>query len=225
MLPSVGHTEIETEPGTADPKSTRHNPMLEWLKTSSGAYNLQFIIAIIAWLIGGAALIAGFHLNKVKTIEAEAKTKRAEAERTEMAAQLETAKVKTAELEHRLAPRQLTDEQRAKLIQALAAIPKGEVYFVHVTLQPETVLFLRQVQSAFIAAGFSTPEKPEYNLSYSIAAPAPWFIGIIVGTGEPPATAVAIQHAFQQTGIDAVGVVAEEAIAKPGTFKIYVGSK
>jgi len=52
--------------------------MLEWLKTPSGAYNLTLIVAVIAWLIAGIGIFAGFHLNKVRTIEAEAKPEYAE---------------------------------------------------------------------------------------------------------------------------------------------------
>ena len=58
--------------------------MLDWLKTTSGAYNLTFIVAMISWLIGGIGLVAGFHLNKVKTLEAEAKAKAAETDRAIM---------------------------------------------------------------------------------------------------------------------------------------------
>ena len=87
--------------------------MLDWLKTSSGAYNLTFIVALVGWAIGGIGLIAGFHLNKLKTVEAETKAKTAETDRATIAGELETARARTAELERKLAPRQLTPKQRS----------------------------------------------------------------------------------------------------------------
>jgi hypothetical protein len=198
--------------------------MLEWLKTSSGAYNLQFIIAIIGWLIAGAALIAGFHLNKVKTIEAEAKARKAEADRTEMAAKLETAHAKTAELEKKLAPRQLTPQQRKQFISALADAPKGPLTIAYSNPQPETIGFVAQVRSLIIESGFEVSAPPEYTLAYTIDPPAPWFISLVAIPGTEPPYAQAIRHAFQSIGVEN-GFTDGTQIAKPGELKIYIGSK
>src|SRR5438094_3976394 len=48
--------------------------MLEWLKTPSGAYNLTFIIAIVGWIVAGFGIFAGFHLNKVRAVQAQPRT-------------------------------------------------------------------------------------------------------------------------------------------------------
>ena len=198
--------------------------MLEWLKTTSGAYNFTFIIAMISWLIGGIGLVAGFHLNKVKTIETEAKAKAAEADRATIAGQLKTARAKTAELEHRLAPRQLTAEQRSTFIAALADAPKGPVIVAYVSPQPESTAFVEQLRSLIVDAGFTIPAKSEYALSYTIAAPSPWFIALVAFPAAQPPYALPIQHAFKQIGIDAIATDGSQ-IAQPGELKIYIGSK
>ena len=198
--------------------------MLDWLKTTSGAYNLTFIVAMISWLIGGIGLVAGFHLNKVKTLEAEAKARAAETDRTEIAGELETARARTAELERKLAPRQLTAEQRSEFIAALANAPKGPITVAYVSPQPESTGFVEQIRSLLIDAGFTIPAKSEYALSYTIAAPAPWFIAIVAFPNAQPAYALPIQQAFKQIGIDAIATDGSQ-IVQPGELKIYVGSK
>ena len=224
MTPSIGNAEIEADTEAAKRKSKRTNPMLDWLKTSSGAYNLQFIIAMIGWLIGGAALIAGFHLNKVKTIEAEAKARKAETDRTEIAAKLETANAKTAELEKKLAPRQLTPQQRKQFISAVADAPKGPITVVYSNPQPETIAFATQIRSLFIEAGFEVSAPPEYTLAFTIDPPAPWFISLVAVLGTEPPYAQAIHHAWRAIGVEN-GFTNGIQFAKPGELKIYIGSK
>ena len=73
-------------------------------------------------------------------------------------------------------------------------------------------------------AGFTIPKTAEYSLSYTISAPPPWFLGVIIGAGEQPPHAQPVLKAFQQIGIEAVGVDGKDII-RPGEVKIYVGSK
>jgi hypothetical protein len=54
------------------------------------------IIALIGSLISGVGIVAGFHLNKLKTIEAEAKSKKADGDREAITLELAEAKAKTA---------------------------------------------------------------------------------------------------------------------------------
>jgi hypothetical protein len=198
--------------------------MLEWLKTSSGAYNLTFIVALTSWLVGGIGLIAGFHLNKIKTVEAELKAKSAESQRAELASKLEISQVKTAELEKRLAPRQFTAEQRARFISALAKAPKGPVTIVYSDRQQETVKFVDQMKSLIIDAGFEVPTTPEYTFAYTIQPPGPWFISLVAITGAEPAYARPIHLAFQAIGIEN-GYTDGLQFSQPGELKVYVGSK
>ena len=64
--------------------------MFEWLKTASGAYNLTLIVAVVAWLISGAGIFAGFHLNKTRAIEAQHRTAKAESESAAIGEKLTT---------------------------------------------------------------------------------------------------------------------------------------
>jgi hypothetical protein len=198
--------------------------MLEWLKTSSGAYNFTFIVAMISWLVGGIGLVAGFHLNKVKTVEAEAKARKAETDRTEIAAKLETANAKTAELEKKLAPRQLTPQQRKQFISALADAPKGPLTIAYSNPQPETIDFVAQIRSLVIEAGFEVSAPSEYTLAYTIDPPAPWFISLVAVPGTEPPYAQSIHHAFRSIGVEN-GFTDGNQIAKPGELKIYIGGK
>ncbi len=131
MTPSIGNTDMEAEPKRRILSPEKHKQMLDWLRTPSGAYNFALILSIFGWLFGGFIILAGFHLNKVRTTDAEAKTKTAQTQRDAVsaeltaanekianteaalqtaAAELERAKAHTAELERKLALRQLTDD-------------------------------------------------------------------------------------------------------------------
>ncbi len=138
--------------------------------------------------------------------------------------ELEHAKAKTAELAKKLAPRYITDEQRATFIKYLASTPKGAVTIAYGSPDGETLNFVEQVRSLLKAAGFSSPESTEYAVGYTIKAPPPAFIAVVVGSGAAPAYARPIQQAFQQIGIEAIGTDGRD-IAQSGELKIYIGSK
>ena len=205
--PNIGHTDKEAATNAPNPTSNRHNPMLEWLKTTSGAYNLQFLIAIIAWVIGGAGLVAGFHLNKVKTIEAEAKAMKAEVDRSQMASQLESAKAKTFELEQKLAPRQITDAQRAKFIELTKELPKGDIPIFRGDAGVETSNYINQVRAMLDAAGYTVTGRgvvPIIGLSVGSLEGATEFL-LYSDETDLPDYAVPIQKAFIAIGINLLG--------------------
>ena len=106
----MNDTKEESNAETAG-ETDQNKKMLEWLKTPSGAYNLTLIIAIIVWLVGGAAIYAGFHLNKVRLIDSQRKTREAEEDKARIKAdldlatrKLEEAKAKLAEIEEKTKP-------------------------------------------------------------------------------------------------------------------------
>ena len=130
--------------------------MLEFLKTPAGAYNLTFILAIFGWLVSGVGIFAGFHLTKVRGVEAEAKARKTEVQRVETVEELRVAKAeasaakqKADELESQQRPRLLTSEQAATVRASLiAAFPEGSpAPFVVASkmLDPESERYARQI--------------------------------------------------------------------------------
>ena len=100
--PRVNDTKEEANADTAG-EPDQNKKMLEWLKTPSGAYNLTLIIAIIAWLGAGVAIYAGFHLNKVRTIESQRKARESEEDKIRIKAELELATSKLEDAKAKLA--------------------------------------------------------------------------------------------------------------------------
>jgi len=123
------------------------------------------------------------------------------------------------------APRQLTQDQRAKFIAALANVPKGKIGVAYSSPQPETIQFVAPIRSLLSEAGFSVPENSEYALGYVVTTvPPPWRVGLISGSEHPPAFTLPLQRAFREIGLDAIGIDGRQ-IAQPNEVKVYVGSK
>lgn len=110
-------------------------------------------------------IIAGFHLNKVKTIEAEAKAKKAESDRAVISTQLETAKAKTIELEKQIPPlrsaippRVISPIQRDTFIEVLIdpgnVSPKIPIKVVVGETDQETEDFARALRRLLNEAGY-----------------------------------------------------------------------
>lgn len=194
------------------------------------ADELQRWASILRWVglsvtAVGVLITFGSHYIADKLLVVQRTEKTQAQERLKASeAELQATKAKTAELAHKLAPRQLTAEQCTTFIAALAKTPKGPVGIVYVSPQPESTGFVEQIRSLLTDAGFTIPAKSEYSLGYTIAAPAPWFIAVIAVAGQEPPYALPIRQAFKEIGIDAIGTDGRD-IAQPGEFKIYIGSK
>lgn len=199
--------------------------MLEWLKTPAGAYNFTFIVAIIAWIIAGVGVFGSFHLNKVRTIEAQQKAKRAEADRDSMAAQLaftsaelERTKTQTAELASKAAPRTITPQQRALFIQAAASQPKGLVVLNPLSGQAEPAQYAAAIADMLNAAGYTTEVLGMMPMGAVVG------MGLTVRPGEdyPPHTDGLIS-AFAAAGIRMDK--ARNALQRDGVLAISIGTK
>ena len=180
--------------------------MLEWLKTPSGAYNLTFIVAIIGWLIAGCGVFAGFHLNKVRAIEAQQKARKAEADRAAIAerlatttAELERAKAITAELVVKATPRTLTSHQREAFIAAAAKAPKGFVTVSAIVSDPEAYAYANQFRSLLDAAGY-----PNHFIPIAQAIDTKPGICLCHGNIALPPYTDGLEHAMQAANIPLV---------------------
>jgi len=194
------------------------------------ADDLQWWASLLRWVgfgitVFGVLITCGSHYIADKLIVVQRADKAAAQERLKTSeAELQSTKAKTAELEKKLAPRQLTPEQRKHFIAALADAPKGPITVVYSNPQPETISFAAQIRSMFIDAGFDVPTTPEYTLAFTIDPPAPWFISLVAVRGTEPPYAQPIHRARQAIEVEN-GFTDGPQFAKPGEFKIYVGSK
>lgn len=194
------------------------------------ADELQRLGSILRW-VGltvtaiGVVITFGSHFVADKLLTVQAADKLKAKERLQLTeAELETTKLKTAELAKRLAPRTLTPDQRQRFIKFLSKSAKGAVILEHSGQAIETVKFSEEIRSLLIEAGFTISA---YNMPLGYVfkeAPEPWFITVIAITGKYPGYGDQIILAFREIGIEVL-LGNGEGIANPGEFKIYVGAK
>ncbi len=134
------------------------------------------------------------------------------------------SKQKLEKIRKELAPRVLTETQRAKFIASLTDVPKGKINVVYVSAQDESQKFAEQIRALIISAGF-TSDRLEYSISYFFKPPSPWYIAVIVRKEQAPPYAIAILRAFKEIEIDALGGDGSDIGVNLGECKIYVGGK
>ncbi|MGV8892294.1 MAG: hypothetical protein ACOH2K_05015 [Burkholderiaceae bacterium] len=194
------------------------------------ADELQRFASILRW-VGlavtalGVTITFGSHYiaDKILVVQRTDKVKAQERLKITVA-ELEQTKVKTSELEKRLAPRMLTVDQRARFVKFLAKTAKGPLTLEHSGQAVETVNFSNEIYSLLVKSGFTIAA---YNMPFGYVfkdATAPWFITIIANaTGNPPFTDQLVL-AFKEIGIDVL-LGNGAGISDPGELKIYVGAK
>lgn len=112
------------------------------------ADELQRWASILRWVglsvtVLGIFIIFGSHYIADKLIVVQRVDKNTAHKRLKQSeAELQATKAKTAELETKLAPRQLTPEQRKQFIAALADAPKGPLTITYSDRQTETTRFV-----------------------------------------------------------------------------------
>ncbi|MCB1100370.1 MAG: hypothetical protein KDN22_32690 [Verrucomicrobiae bacterium] len=187
--------------------------------------------ALIAWLISGVGIFAGFHLNKLRTIEAQRKAAVAESDRAAIAtklaattAELEQSKAQTAEVASRLArftvARQFTDPQRTTLRQALTAGPRGKVIITFLQVERDAAAYANQFAQLLTEAGFevTVSDRIWVNLAHD---------GLWICIREVPPHAPTIEAAFKAAGIELqsfVGSAMHERISAPDDSIVFVVS-
>ena len=173
----------------------------------------------------GVALTFGSHYIADKLLALQRSEKALAQERLKTADdELRQTKIKTAELEQRLAPRTLTGDQKTRFVQFLSKTSKGPIVLEHSGQAVETVSFSEQIRSLLADAGFTIAA---YNMPLGYVfkeAPAPWFVTVIANVvGNPPYTEPLVQ-ALKEIGIDAL-LGNGAGISSPGELKVYVGAK
>ena len=139
-------------------------------------------------------------------------------------AELEQTKIKTADLERRLAPRALTTDQRERFVNFLSKTTKGPVTVEHSGQAVETVKFAEEVRSLLLKSGFTIAA---YNMPLGYVfkdAPEPWLITIIANASRNPPYTAQLALAFKEIGIEVLGGDGA-GISSSGEVKVYVGAK
>lgn len=139
--------------------------MLEFLKTSSGVYNLSFIITLIGWLIAGVGIFVGFHLNKVRASESQEKARIAIEERDKIQRQLDAttnelakAKEQSQATADQVSYRIITEQQAEAFLRATRDSRKGKFIMKFRSGDDEAEQFAREIGSLLLDAGFEHPE-------------------------------------------------------------------
>jgi len=192
-----------------------------------GAATVRLFVA------AGAKVVFNYHraypsakkvIQSCKDLEGQAIAERA-ARRAEAAAgdaanqaeNLSRANAKVGELDAKMHPRIITDEQRKKFINLMAKIPKGKID-VEVSLEggAEADAYARQIQQMITEAGYETRFGSTLNAMANGV-----FFGI-KDTNNPPVFAGEVEWDLKAIGIDIKGFV--DATAENG-IQIIVGPK
>lgn len=194
------------------------------------ADELQSLASILRWVglivtFIGVAITFVSHLvaDRLHDVQSADKTK-AQERLYATESELEQTKVKTADLERRLAPRVLTADQRERFVKFLSKTTKGPVTVEHAGQAVETVTFAEEIRLLLLGAGFTIAA---YNMPLGYVfkeAPGPWFITVIANaSGNPPYTEQLVL-AFKEIGIEVL-LGNGAGISNPGEIKVYVGAK
>jgi hypothetical protein len=186
--------------------------MFEWLKSTSGSYNLTLIISIIAWLIAGIGIIAGFNHYKIKTKDANYRAKEAERMRVEMESELgltkseldytkEKAKKINEELQAIKTPRKFTKGEMESIISKLKHKRKGKVIVTYLSVERDAEHYAKQLEEILSESGFES--KLSNHLWLQLA-----FDGLYICSWEPdtvPFFATDLQQVLQESGLKVSG--------------------
>lgn len=124
------------------------------------------------------------------------------------------------ELQERIRPRRITDEQRARLVELLRKVPKGPVIVRSVMGDAEGNALAEQIDAIFKVAGWTT-DGVTYS-AYSGGNPTGLF-GAVQSAATAPTHATSIQQVFDAVGIPLPGT--ENARVPANTLEIVVGIK
>ena len=173
------------------------------------ADELQRWASILRW-VGlsftaiGVLITFGSHLVADKMLVVQRADKAAAQERIKTSeAELQVTKAKTAELEQKLAPRQITDEQRTKFIQLTKDASKGEIPIFRGDAGIETANYIGQIRAMLDTSGYSVSSRgivPIIGLSVSSTDSSAEFL-FYSDENDLPDYAVPVQRAFLAIGV------------------------
>ena len=141
------------------------------------------------------------------------------AQSKERTAQLELARV---QLEAKIAPRRLSQEQQNDLAKALASLPKMRGTLIPSPSTPESEMFARALASPLISSGWDInilPGTPTATLLFPT--------GVVVGhiaTAPVPKSVEVLVSFLNEAGIPATAIPSI-AVGAPNLVKITVSSK
>ena len=129
------------------------------------------------------------------------------------------AEEKATELEERLSPRKLSEQQREKLLQLLSEHKGAEVMLLNVLGNKESQDYRDQFAEIFQRAGWKVNPPPFRLPAHDVQG-----LKILVADlSKAPPAAIILQQALKEVGITADGGI--DAGLTPATFELYVGFK
>jgi hypothetical protein len=186
--------------------------MLEWFKTPSGSYSITLILSIVAWLLAGIGIIAGFNHYKVKTRDATENAAIADSLRVEMEKELNETKLKldstkiksekiSIDLESIKTPRFVTERQKQDLLQLLKKTRKGTVVVTYLSVERDAENYAKQIVEILKQSGYNTILSKHLWLQLA-------HDGIFICAWEPhtvPFFATDLQNSMKSVGIKIAG--------------------
>lgn len=168
-------------------------------KTLSVIFTL--LIAFGVWLEEvGAEAIEAHEKHEAQLILGELNARTAEAERNSLEAQvqLEKERAERLKLEARIAPRRLSEEQRATLLEWLAPFKGRKIRIESYAVDPEGEVFAEQIMAAF---------APLFAIDNWIGCErgSPFIRGVSV-TGSDGPLIDKLVGAFENAGVKGVGI-------------------
>lgn len=194
------------------------------------ADDLQRCASILRWLGLGltaiGCLLTAFSFrvaDSLMEVRRREKTKLQEQLHSSVA-HLAVAQGRVAELERRVAPRQLSGEQHQRFRAMLADCPKGSVKLALSDTHPETIAFLKQMGGLLVEAGFTIQDLSDQPIDVNFSGPWPWFVSIVVHPDRHPPYTQRIHEAFKSIGIEAV-FSDGTWIGAMDDFTLHIGAK
>jgi hypothetical protein len=194
------------------------------------ADELQRLASILRW-VGlsvtalGLLITFGSHYVADKLLVVQRGEKIKSAQRLQISeAELEITKAKTAELEFKLSPRILTEEQRKGFLAFVANTPKGKVSFKCVSNSKEACDYAAVIKDLLATARFDVAASVPSYISTGIRASG---ISMSIRSEKhQPAHAGEIQKGFESIGIPMPGTVdTDDQSLSEDMVVIYVGAK
>ena len=136
--------------------------------------------------------------------------------------ELERERVARLKLEEKLRPRNITQEERQKLLGLLANGPKGRVFVVPKTFDEEAEEYAAQIKTVLKDSGYAVEEwKRRRPFSFGRSGAFMW----VKDFSNPPVHAAHIQHAFKEIGVTLDGYGNTDVVPDQDTVVIAVGAK
>lgn len=194
---------------------------LYFLPKKSKNNKFYYLIPLFIFFVG-----IGIRINsKIEGHKSSEKISGLETQVSTLENDLKDKEQKITELEQKLAPRHITDEQRAMFIELTKDVPKGEIPIFRGDAGIETSNYIKEIRELLDASGYSVKGRsivPIIGLSVSSSEDTAAFL-IYSDENSLPDYAIPVQKAFYKIGVKLLGMqYNNEGNAKLGPKQIAI---